>query len=102
LSKPDGLPFLKQLAGRIALALVSVSAILDPPLLVLAGEVAQAGGDVLRDLVVEAFHRTTRQSTPVAVTALTDDAALLGALDAGLGAVRDSLVDSLRHALAPG
>ena len=101
-SKPDGLPFLKQLAERIALALASVSAILDPALLVLAGEVAQAGGNVLRDLVVEAFHSTTPQSTPVAVTALTDDAALLGALDAGLGTVRDSLIDSLRHALTPG
>lgn len=101
-SKPDGQEFLRQLAERIALALASVSAILDPPLIVLAGEVAQAGGAVLRDLVVEAFHRTTPLRTPVAVTALTDDAALLGALDAGLRTVRDALIDSLRHALTPG
>jgi len=101
-SKPDGLPFLKQLAERIALALASVSAILDPPLVVLAGEVAQAGGGVLRDLVTEAFHQITRLRTDVAVTALTDDAALLGALDAGLGTVRASLIDSLRHALTLG
>jgi predicted NBD/HSP70 family sugar kinase len=95
--KPDGRPLLEQLAGRIALALASVSAILDPPLIVLAGEVAQAGGAVLRDLVAEAFHRTTPLRTEVAVTALTDDAALLGALDAGLRTVRDSLIDSLRN-----
>jgi predicted NBD/HSP70 family sugar kinase len=100
-SNVDGRTFLKRLAERIALALASVSAILDPPLVVLAGEVAQAGGGVLRDLVTEAFYSTVPLRTPVAVTALTDDAALLGALDAGLRTVRDSLIDSLRHALTP-
>jgi hypothetical protein len=68
---------------------------------VLAGEVAQAGGGLLRDLVEEAFHGATPLRTPIAVTALHDDAVLLGALDAGLRAVRDSLIDSLRHALTP-
>ena len=93
--------FLRDLAERIAVALASVAAIVDPPLVVLAGEVAQAGGTVLRDLVAEAFHRTTPLRTPVEVTALTDDAVLLGALEAGLRSVRDSLIDSLRYALAP-
>jgi predicted NBD/HSP70 family sugar kinase len=98
-SKNDG--FLRELAERLALALAAVAAILDPPLVVLAGEVAQAGGSVLRDLVAEAFHGATPLRTPVAVTALEDDAVLLGALDAGLRVVRDSLIDSLRHALSP-
>ena len=93
--------FLKELSERIAVALAAVAAILDPPLVVLAGEVAQAGGSVLRDLVAEAFYGATPLRTPIEVTALTDDAVLLGALDAGLRAVRDSLIDSLRHALAP-
>jgi predicted NBD/HSP70 family sugar kinase len=93
--------FLGELATRIALALAAVAAILDPPLVVLAGEVAQAGGGLLRDLVEEAFHGATPLRTPIAVTALHDDAVLLGALDAGLRAVRDSLIDSLRHALTP-
>ncbi len=93
--------FLRDLAERIAVALASVSAIVDPPLIVLAGEVAQAGGGVLRDLVAEAFHRTTPLRTPIEVTALKDDAVLLGALDAGLRAVSDSLIDSLRYALTP-
>ncbi|WP_117214430.1 ROK family transcriptional regulator [Allorhizocola rhizosphaerae] len=96
-----GQHFLRELAERIALALAAVSAILDPPLVVLAGEVAQAGGAMLRDLVADAFHGATPLRTPIEVTALTDDAVLLGALDAGLRAVRDSLIDSLRHALAP-
>jgi predicted NBD/HSP70 family sugar kinase len=93
--------FLKELADRIAFVLAAVSAILDPPLVVLAGEVAQAGGSMLRDLVADAFHGATPLRTPVAVTSLTEDAVLLGALDAGLRTVRESLIDSLRHALSP-
>jgi predicted NBD/HSP70 family sugar kinase len=93
--------YLGALAARIAHALAAVSAILDPPLIVLAGEVAQAGGSLLRDLVEEAFHASTPLRTPIVVTKLDDDAVLLGALDAGLRVVRDSLIDSLRHALTP-
>jgi predicted NBD/HSP70 family sugar kinase len=93
--------FLKELAERIAVGLAAISAILDPPLIVLAGEVSQAGGEKLRDLVDESFRDATPLRTPVQVTALTDDAVLLGALDAGLRIVRESLIDSLRHALSP-
>ncbi|MFC7246103.1 ROK family transcriptional regulator [Catellatospora aurea] len=87
--------FLGALADRIAVVLAVVASLLDPPLVVLAGEVAQAGGARLRDLVTEAFHRNTPLRTPVEVTALTDDAVLLGAMDSGLRSVRESLVDSL-------
>lgn len=90
----------RALAERIALGLAAVSAVLDPPLVVLAGEVAQAGGAVLRDAVAEAFRTTTPYDTPIEVTGLTDDAVLLGALDAGRRAVRDTLIDSLRHTSA--
>ena len=100
-TRVPGNPFLRDLSERIAIALAAVAAILDPPLVVLAGEVAQAGGGILRDLVAEAFYGATPLRTPIEVTALTDDAVLLGALDAGLRAVRDSLIDSLRHALTP-
>jgi predicted NBD/HSP70 family sugar kinase len=98
---PDAAAFLGALAERVAVALAAVAALLDPPLVVLAGEVAQAGGAVLRDLVVAEFHRDTPLRTPVEVTALTEDAVLLGALDAGRRAVSESLIDSLRHALTP-
>ncbi|MFC7757458.1 ROK family protein [Catellatospora bangladeshensis] len=93
--------FLSALADRIAVVLAVVAALVDPPLVVLAGELAQAGGQVLRDLVTEAFHRNTPLRTPVEVTSLTDDAVLLGAMDAGLRSVRESLIDSLRYALTP-
>jgi predicted NBD/HSP70 family sugar kinase len=90
-------PFVSALAERIALAVATVAAVLDPPLVVLGGDVAQAGGAVLRDAVAHAFAAATPFDTPIAVTALTDDAVLLGALDAGLRAVRETLIDSLRH-----
>jgi predicted NBD/HSP70 family sugar kinase len=91
-----GRKFLTELAGRIAHALAAVAALLDPPLIVLAGEVAQAGGTALRDAVAAALAGT-QFATPVEVTALTDDAVLLGALDAGLYAVREALIGSLRN-----
>lgn len=92
---PAAAAFLTALADRVAVVLAVVASLVDPPLVVLAGEVAQAGGPRLRDLVTEAFHRNTPLRTPVEVTALTDDAVLLGAMDSGLRSVRESLVDSL-------
>lgn len=99
---PAATAFLGALADRIAVVLAVVAALVDPPLVVLAGEVAQAGGARLRDLVTEAFHRNTPLRTPVEVTALTDDAVLLGAMDSGLRSVRESLVDSLNARPIPG
>jgi predicted NBD/HSP70 family sugar kinase len=92
--------FLAALADRIAFALASVIAMLDPPLVVLAGEVAQAGGARLRDAVVAAMHSTAPlaalgEAVQIAVTAVEDDAVLLGGLDAGLRALRESLISSL-------
>ncbi|HZN71686.1 MAG TPA: ROK family transcriptional regulator [Micromonosporaceae bacterium] len=95
-SRKAAAAFLTELAERIALALSAVAAVLDPPLVVLAGEVAQAGGTALRDAVAAALA-ATQFATPVEVTALTDDAVLLGALDAGLRTVREALIGSLRN-----
>lgn len=85
--------FLATLGERIAFGLAAVVAVLDPPLVVLAGEVAQAGGERLRDAVAAAMHEPLQ--TEIAITAVDDDAVLLGALDAGLTALRESLLSSL-------
>ncbi len=106
--------FLERLAHRIAFALATVVAVLDPPLVVLAGEVAQAGGARLRDAVAAALPSTltapaatpaeprnaetsgrTDYDVQIAVTAVDDDAVLLGGLDAGLAALHESLISSL-------
>ncbi|GAA5177572.1 ROK family transcriptional regulator [Rugosimonospora acidiphila] len=93
---PRGAPFLAALADRIAVGLVAVVAVLDPPLVVLGGEVAQAGGAALRDAVIMAMRATPSLETAVEITSVPDDAVLLGALDSALLTVRDGLLASLR------
>ena len=84
--------FMDALAIRIAVGLAAVIAVLDPPLVVLAGDVGQAGGTPLADAVMAALRQLSVLETSVAATAVTDDAVLLGALDAGLGKVRATLL----------
>jgi predicted NBD/HSP70 family sugar kinase len=91
-----GAKFLAQLAERILVGLAAVVAVLDPPLVVLGGEVAQAGGVTLRDAVTAAMRTTETLETTVEITSVTDDAVLLGGLDAALAAVREALIASLR------
>ncbi len=86
---------LAELAERIAVGLAVVVAVLDPALVVLAGEVGQAGGTALRDAVRAATRAASPPETEVAVTGLADDAVLLGALDAALAEVREELIRNL-------
>jgi predicted NBD/HSP70 family sugar kinase/DNA-binding transcriptional ArsR family regulator len=92
--------FLTQLADRVAVGLAAVIAVLDPPLVVLAGQVAQAGGPTLLAAVTAAIQRAAPLESEIAITSLHDDAVLLGALDAGLAAVRDTLIASIRDTLS--
>ena len=75
--------------------LAVVVSVLDPALVVLAGEVGQAGGTALRDAVSAATRVASPLETEIAVTGLTDDAVLLGALDAALAGVREELIRNL-------
>ena len=96
-----GPEFLAALALRVAVVVATVVAVLDPALVVLSGAVGRAGGDRLRDAVVEALDTIGPLSAEIATTALTDDAVLLGALDAGLESVREDLIRSVHDANAP-
>ena len=95
---PDGAggDFLTHLADRIAVGLAAVIAVLDPSLVVLAGPTAQAGGQPLLAAVQAALRRAAPLESTIAVTTIDDDAVLLGALDAGLTAVREGLIASIR------
>ncbi|MEV6522073.1 ROK family transcriptional regulator [Longispora sp. NPDC051575] len=93
---PQSAAFLAALAERIAVGLAAVVAVLDPPLVVLAGEVSQAGGEALRAAVESALNTAGPLRTPISSTGVTDDAALLGALDAALSAVREHLLSGLQ------
>ncbi|MEV6301165.1 ROK family transcriptional regulator [Actinoplanes sp. NPDC051861] len=88
--------FIPTLADRIVVGLAAVIAVLDPYLVVLAGPIAQAGGDTLLTAVNSAFQRAAPLESSFAVTTIEDDAVLLGALDAGLAAVREALITAIR------
>jgi predicted NBD/HSP70 family sugar kinase len=88
--------FLTRLADRIAIGLAAVIAILDPWMVVLAGPIAQAGGETLRGAVATAIRSAAPLEGSIAITGLDDDAVLLGALDAGLTAVRETLIGAIR------
>jgi predicted NBD/HSP70 family sugar kinase len=88
--------FLDELACRMGQCVGAVAGVLDPPLIVLAGEIAQAGGEELARRVRAAISSTIPLDITIAVTGIADDAVLLGALDAGLRTVRDSLINALR------
>ena len=92
--------FLAALADRVAVGLAAVVAVLDPPLVVLAGPVAKAGGEALRDAVVVAMHNAAPLETTVEVTAVEDDPVLLGGLDAALSVVRGRLLAGLQRPAA--
>lgn len=92
----SGGDFLIALADRIVIGLAAVIAVLDPYLVVLAGPIAQAGGATLLSAVTFAVRRAAPLESSIAVTAIEDDAVLLGALDAGLAAVQDTLIASIR------
>ncbi|MFI7018901.1 ROK family transcriptional regulator [Streptomyces sp. NPDC050164] len=72
--------FLDALADRVAVAVASVVAILDPGCVVLGGEVGQAGGDELAARVQDRIARMTPLPTEVRTTTLGGGAVLRGAL----------------------
>lgn len=82
-----------ELAVRIAVGIAAAVAVLDPALVVLAGEVGQAGGAPLAAAVGAALRDLSVLDTEVAATGLTEDAVLLGALDTTLDAVRTALLN---------
>lgn len=86
--------FLQLLAERIATGLLSVVTLIDPPLIVLGGEVCQAGGAPLRDAVVQALGSRSPLDTEIAVTGVTGDAVLQGALSSGIATVQDRLLSA--------
>ncbi|WP_251092581.1 ROK family transcriptional regulator [Streptomyces sp. Caat 7-52] len=72
--------FLRALADRIAVGAASVVAVLDPGCVVLGGEVGQAGGAVLAELVQERLGRMSPLVTEVRASSLGGAAVLRGAL----------------------
>jgi predicted NBD/HSP70 family sugar kinase len=86
-----GMPFLSELARRVAGGLAPIVAVLDPPLVVLAGPTLAPGGEVLVQLVGEELRAMSPFNTRLAVSEVIGSPVLQGGLDAGLARVRTRL-----------
>jgi predicted NBD/HSP70 family sugar kinase len=86
-----GMAFLSELARRLAGGLLPVVAVLDPPLLVLAGPTCVPGGELLVQLVSDELRAVSPFRPRLAVSAAQGDAVLHGALDVGLARLRNRL-----------
>jgi len=89
-----GGPVLDELARRLALGVAAGGVVLDPPMVVLAGEVGQAGGTPLADRVQHEVAAITVVSPKVVVSQVGAEPVLRGALLTGLDAVRDQVFGS--------
>jgi predicted NBD/HSP70 family sugar kinase len=89
-----GEPVLDELARRLALGVAATCVVLDPPLVVLAGEVGQAGGPALAERVQREVAAITLVSPKVVITEVAVEPVLHGALRMALDAVRDDVFGS--------
>jgi predicted NBD/HSP70 family sugar kinase len=83
-----GMPFLSELARRLAGGLGPIVAVLDPPLVVLAGPTCVPGGEVLVQLVSEELRAISPFDTRLAASEVKGSPVLQGGLDSGLAHVR--------------
>ena len=84
-------PFLDELAERLATGIAIVVAVIDPQLVVLAGDTAVAGGEELRSRIERRLRHLTPLRPRLALTAITGTPVLAGALEVGLAATRSDL-----------
>ncbi|WP_432986534.1 ROK family transcriptional regulator [Dactylosporangium sp. CA-233914] len=89
-----GSPFLDELARRISLGVASVGLVLDPELVVLAGEIGQAGGADLAQRVQHEVAAIAVVSPRVVATEVASEPVLHGAILTGLDAVREEVFGS--------
>lgn len=85
---------LGELADRIALGVAAVCAVVDPGVVVLAGEVGRAGGAALASRVAEAVTKISLPPCDVRVSAVDGDPVLRGAILSALAVVREEIFDS--------
>jgi predicted NBD/HSP70 family sugar kinase len=86
--------FLDELADRLATGLAAVCAVVDPALVVLAGEVGAAGDGPLCDLVTRAMGRIAQVRPALVPTAVQNAPVLRGALLTAVDQAREALFAS--------
>jgi predicted NBD/HSP70 family sugar kinase len=85
---------LGELATRLATGLAAIVSVLDPELIVLAGEVPLSGGEPLRALVERELHTMTIPHPPLRLTSVDGNPVLAGALHLALGETREEIFSS--------
>ncbi|MFJ8473192.1 ROK family protein [Kitasatospora sp. NPDC094011] len=83
--------FLSELAGRLAVGLSVIVAVVDPRLVVLSGAVPSAGGERLRALVEDELARVCLARPEIRSSALPGSPVLLGALQRALSDAREAV-----------
>jgi predicted NBD/HSP70 family sugar kinase len=89
-----GGPVLDEIARRLALGVAAVGVVLDPALVVLAGDIGQAGGMALAQRVQHEVAAISLASPRVVSTDVASEPVLNGALLTGLDAVREEIFGS--------
>ncbi|MBO9627104.1 MAG: ROK family transcriptional regulator [Microbacterium sp.] len=91
----DATAALEEIARRLALGLSAVVAIVDPDLIVLAGDIALAGGERLRALVQRHLHAAVVARPPVLLSGLDENPVLDGALRLALARIQDEVLGTV-------
>ncbi len=89
-----GEPVIAELARRIALGVLAVAVVLDPSLVVVAGDVGSAGGERLAQRVQEHVARLAPVSPRIVVTQVPGEPVLQGALLTALDETREEVFAS--------
>ncbi|UJB42045.1 ROK family transcriptional regulator [Streptomyces sp. A1-5] len=83
-----------EVARRLATGLAAVVAVVDPRLVVLSGEVPQAGGQALRSLVEEEFTGLALPRPEIRISDIEGNPILTGALRTALAEARNAVFDT--------
>ncbi|WP_275464659.1 ROK family transcriptional regulator [Streptomyces noursei] len=83
-----------EVARRLATGLAAVVAVVDPSLVVLSGEVPQAGGEALRALVEDEFTGLALPRPEIRISDIAGNPILTGALRTALAEARDAVFDT--------
>ena len=89
--------FLGELADRLAIGVAAVCAVVDPALVVLAGEVGAAGDGPLCDLVTRSMGRIVQFRPQLVPTGVPDAPVLRGALLTAVNQAREAMLASTAH-----
>lgn len=84
--------FISELAERLATGVATIAAVLDPPLVVLAGGTCRAGGQLLVELTQDELRRNSPFRTPLVGSAVSGSPVLTGAVDLAVATGRTEVL----------